>query len=31
MRTEESFLLVQFGETYRMRRREVKSLVPFVL
>jgi len=31
MRREESFLLVQFGETYLRYRREVKALVPFVM
>jgi protein-S-isoprenylcysteine O-methyltransferase Ste14 len=30
-RTEESFMLQQFGEQYRRYQREVKALIPFVL
>jgi len=31
MRTEESFMVQQFGDQYRRYRREVKALIPFLL
>ncbi|HUA19027.1 MAG TPA: isoprenylcysteine carboxylmethyltransferase family protein [Bryobacteraceae bacterium] len=31
LRTEESFMLQQFGDQYRGYRREVKALIPFVI
>lgn len=31
LRTEESFMIQQFGDQYRRYRREVKALIPFVL